>query len=502
MIRELDRRAVSVGGIPGSVLMENAGRAVVGYVHGQFGPVAGCSVYVACGTGNNGGDGFVAARHLHLAGAHVTVSITGDPSRIQGDALTHYNLMIGAGITAVAAGPSNGQIKIDALLGTGVTGAPRAEVAASIEALNACDGPTVAVDIPSGIDADTGEAPGAAVRARATVTFGYPKLGLYLREGANASGDIIVDPIGFPWESLSVQTPYAWLRSGEMRRVLPPRPRDGHKGTFGHVLVVGGSVGMSGAPIMTARAAARTGSGLVSAAVPASIQPLVAAGMDELMTIPLPDTDGALTEQSARRVQEFAAKCNAVCLGPGLRNTPATHALVAKLLSDLMVPIVLDADGLNALADQPDMLSARTATTVLTPHPGECARLLSISTADVEADRIAAVRETARKYRAVVVLKGARTLICDSRGNGEAPIGINTTGNVGMATGGSGDTLTGIIGSLIGQGCDPWDAACLGVYVHGCAGDLAAARKHTRGLMAGDISEEVPAALRELEESA
>jgi NAD(P)H-hydrate epimerase len=258
---------------------------------------------------------------------------------------------------------------------------------------------------------------------------------------------------------------------------------------------------MSGAPLIAARAAARTGSGLVTAAVPECVQPIVASGMPELMTIPLNDRDGALTEESAAPVLEFAIRCDAVCLGPGMRTADATRAFVAAVVRKLEKPLVLDADGLNLLAKEPTLLDGRHGQTVLTPHPGECGRLLDRSTAEVEADRVCAATECARKYRAVVVLKGAHTIICDGRGNAEPAIGINTTGNAGMATGGSGDALTGVIGSLIGQGLDPWDAARLGVFIHASAGDLAAAEIGTRGLIATDITERLPAALRKLEES-
>jgi ADP-dependent NAD(P)H-hydrate dehydratase / NAD(P)H-hydrate epimerase len=501
MIRELDRRAMSEGGMPGVVLMENAGRAVVAVLNDRYGPLSARSFHIACGIGNNGGDGFVVARHLLLAGAKVTVAVIGDRVRIHGDARVHFDLLTAMGVRLSDRVEAGDSIKIDALLGTGISGAPRQEVADAIESLNRAPAATISVDVPSGVDADTGATMGVAVRADATVTFAYPKLGLFLSPAADLAGEIVVDPIGFDWDSLGPSTVYSWLRAAEMRALLPPRPRAGHKGTFGHVLIVGGSSGMSGAPIMTARAAARAGSGLVTAAVPCSIQPQVAAGMCELMTVPLPESSGTITEESALSVLDFAECCDAVCLGPGMRNTSSTRAFVARLSATLTRPIVFDADALNGLAEDPSILSSRTAPALLTPHPGECARLLGISTADVEADRISAARETACRYRSVVVLKGARTVICDGRGNAEPPIGINTTGNAGMATGGSGDTLTGILGSLIGQGVELWNAARLGVFIHARAGDLAAAHRGERGLVATDITEMVPFALRELEES-
>lgn len=493
-IRELDRRAIHEAGIPGAVLMENAGRAVVDAVAERFGPIFGGAFRVACGTGNNGGDGFVAARLLKLAGADVVVQVAGDPTRIHGDARIHFDLMRNVGIEPAPESPRDWRIKIDALLGTGIEGAPRAEIAALVESLNAAPGPTIAVDIPSGVNSDTGRAEGAAIQADMTVTFGYPKLGLFLAPGADLAGELMVSAIGFPWDTLAVETGYRWLRASEMARLLPPRPREAHKGMFGHLLVVGGSEGMSGAPTMAARAALRTGVGLVTVAAPRSAQRIIASKLDEAMTIALPETDGALANGAVDGVLEAAEQMDAVCLGPGVTRKPEAAAAVLELLRRLDKPIVLDADGLNALSDRPDSLANRTAPTILTPHPGECARLLGTDTASVQSDRIGSVRDAAKRYGSVVVLKGARTLVCDGRAP-ELPIAVNTTGNPGMATGGSGDTLTGMIGALLARNMDAFDAACLGVFLHGTAGDIAAEEIGPEGFTAGDIGEAIPAAI-------
>jgi hydroxyethylthiazole kinase-like uncharacterized protein yjeF len=254
---------------------------------------------------------------------------------------------------------------------------------------------------------------------------------------------------------------------------------------------------MGGAPAMSARAAMRAGVGLVTIAVPESIQSVVAGRLDEAMTKALPEANGALAANSVEAVLHLAGRCDAVCLGPGLSQVPEAQAVVVKLLSRLEKPVVLDADGLNALASRPDSLQGRKYPTILTPHPGECARLLDSDTASIQSNRIASVREAAKKYNAIVVLKGARTLICDGT-KSNLPIAVNTTGNPGMATGGSGDTLTGMVGAFAARGMDCFDAACLGVYLHGSAGDIASESIGPQGLVAGDIAEAVPRAISEL----
>jgi len=504
MMRSLDRRAIDEYGIPGVVLMENAGRSVFEYLRERFHPLSTRRFHVFCGTGNNGGDGFVVARYLTLAGAQVYVTLVGDLEKVRGDARVHFELMVRLGIELKQLEATH-SIQIDALLGTGIEGPPRAEYAEAIRCINSSPQPTISVDIPSGVSSDTGQAPGEAVCATATITFGYPKLGMFLSPGADLVGELIVCDIGFPWHVLNGDIPYDWLRPDELPP-FPARPRAAHKGMFGHVLVVGGSIGMSGAVTMTAKAALRSGAGLVTVATPASAQPLVASKLDEAMTLPLPEKKGALCAESFELVREMAERCDVICLGPGATREPETQSVIARLLQHVDRPVVVDADGLNALAAHPDSVRERTAPTILTPHPGECARLLGTTAEAVQSDRIGAVRETAARYRSIVVLKGARSLIADGRSSSNShaeeatlPICINTTGNPGMATGGSGDSLTGILGALIGQQVDAFQAACLGVYLHGRAGDFAAEAKGETALIAGDIIEMLPRAIQELE---
>lgn len=509
-MRDLDRRAMAEGGMPGSVLMENAGRAVFEVVSERYGDVRNRPFLIACGTGNNGGDGFVAARYLHLAGAKVQVWLCGAAERLKGDAAAHCQVMRHMGLVPREDPPDvpADTVCIDALLGTGAKDAPRGRIAEAIRWLNDRSAPTVAVDIPSGVDSDTGAAPGEAIHADMTIAFAYPKIGLFLPPATNLVGELIVRDIGFAWDTLAFETPFRWLQSDKLSALLPPRPREAHKGQAGHVLILGGSRGMSGAPTLAARAALRTGVGLVTVAAPESAQGLIAGKLDEAMTIPLPEKNGALAESGWDVILAKASASNAVCIGPGATQEPETQSLLLRLLHELKTPVVLDADGLNALAACPDaqaILTGRSADTVLTPHPGECARLLGTDTENVQSDRIRAVRETAVRFRSVVVLKGANTLICDGRKDElpeRLPIAVNTTGNPGMATGGMGDTLTGILGALLAQKPqrDTFDAACLSVYLHGLAGDLAAQEGET-GLIAGDVSAALPRAINLLQQS-
>ena len=498
-MRALDRRAMEEAGIPGVVLMENAGRAVFEFLRERFGPVRDHHFSVYCGVGNNGGDGFVTARYLSLAGARVRVQLAGDGATITGDAQTHYRLMqeigIRPGIGARAAG-----VKIDALLGTGASGAPRGEYAYTIRSLNADTWPTISIDVPSGVDATTGRTPGEAVRATATVTFGFPKLGMFLAPGADCVGELVIDSIGFPWDALKPDHTFTMIRADELKGSIRKRPPEAHKGTCGHIVVVGGSRGLTGAPAMAGHSALRAGAGLVTVAVPESVQLSVAGRQAELMTIPIREENGGFTPAGIDELASTLARADVLCIGPGGGRSPQALDFMARVVREIDKPAVVDADALYALAENPESVENRKSALVLTPHPGECARLLNRDVEAVQDDRISAVRDAATRYRAVCVLKGRRTLIADGRSGKEPiPVAINTTGNPGMATGGSGDALTGILGALLAQKPDALEAACVGVFLHGRAGDLACESKGEHGMIAGDIIEMIPDALRELE---
>ena len=567
-MRDMDRRANEDFGVPGVVLMENAGRAVVDAVKREYGSVRGRRALIFCGPGNNGGDGFVIARYLHLAGAFCTLIFVGEAEALKADARIHYDIALRIGLDFMPVGQdaardallAHADFVIDALLGTGVKSAPRAEIAAQIEAIDAARCPVFAVDIPSGVDADTGATPGAAVHATHTVTFAYPKVGLLLFPGAENVGKLHVADIGFDWAKIvptgsasteaTIRVQFALdaetvgaagkgtrsrdkgrpdgdfdgpgsdprLDFGQANRLLQKRRGETNKGDYGHVGVVAGSRGMAGAPSLVARGAQRVGAGLVTVLAPVGVQPTIGAKLDEQMTMPLPEKDGAVAGAAFAEIARFAAKATVLCVGPGLTTQTEATALVQRLVVEIPKPLVLDADGLNALALSPETALARPnearAPLVLTPHPGEAARLLGTSIADVQSNRVESARELARRYRATVVLKGRYSLTADPQGN----VIINTSGNPGMASGGMGDTLTGILGGLLAQAAAPLRAieanaafrtellptlevVALGVFLHGLAGDMAASMQGEAGLVAGDLIDHLPAALRLLEET-
>ncbi len=535
-MREMDRRAIEEGGIPGVVLMENAGRAVFEVLREKLGGVAGKHLVVLCGSGNNGGDGFVVARHLLLAGASVEAIFVGDATKLTPDSRLYYDLLKKVDKSALYSLHEwveifhNDSIDavVDALLGTGLKDAPREEYQKAIRFF--AKNFTVAVDIPSGVNADTGAVPGFAVKANVTVTFGYPKLGHFLFPGADYVGELYTDSIGWDWTNNELEPSIQWCVQPEVMaktaarqrtwgyfsnvsipdNFLQKRKQESNKGDYGHVGIIAGSRGMAGAPALAARAAQRSGTGLVTVLSAACVQPTLAAKLDEQMTIPLPDADGSISEEAFPEIQKFAEKATVLCIGPGLTTHPQTVALVQKIIAEIDKPIVLDADGLNALAQNPDIIKQRKQNTaaplILTPHPGETARLLGTTIEAVQSDRIAAVRELSAKYGAYVVLKGRHSLTADPDGN----VIVNTTGNPGMATGGSGDTLTGILGGFLAryfaahkQGLPEYplthQTVALAVLIHGAAGDMAAEALGESALNASDIAAHLPAVLKRLE---
>ena len=372
---------------------------------------------------------------------------------------------------------------VDALFGTGLSRELDTYYKDIITAINGSPALVVAVDIPSGINADTGQSMGAAVRAVETVTFALPKNGHYLYPGAGCTGRLTVVDIGIPQE-LYAGLKNCVLTPAVVRPLLVDRPADSHKGTFGSVLLVAGSAGMSGAAVLAARAALRGGCGLLYAAVPACIRTVLAAQVPEAITVALPEAaEGSLLPESAALLQERWATCHAVAVGPGWTQATELQSLLNDIITECPLPLVIDADGLNLLAGMPDALARRTAPVVLTPHPGEAARLLGVKTKDIQADRFGSARRLARRFHATVVLKGAHTVVAEPDGT----IAVNTTGNSGLATAGSGDVLTGLLAALLAQGLDTASAARLAVFLHGLAGDLAAAEVGERSLLAGDV---------------
>jgi NAD(P)H-hydrate epimerase len=404
----------------------------------------------------------------------------------------------GAAFGRLRAELGDADVVVDALLGTGVRGPATGAIAAAIEAINAAGRPVCALDLPSGLPSD-GEAPaGPVVRAGVTVTFGLPKLGLVLPAGAAYAGRVEIADLGVPRAWLGEGIRAALLEAADVQAALPRRPVDAHKGTYGHLLVVAGSVGKTGAAALVCLGALRAGTGLVTCATPASQQPVVAARLSEAMTEPLPETAArTLSAKAVERIVELLSRMDAVAVGPGVGLDPETQAAVRTLVRDVERPMVVDADALTALADRPALCRDAPAPRLLTPHPGEAARLLGCGVAEVQADRIGSARRLAAESGAVVALKGARTVVASPDGR----VTLNPTGNPGMATGGTGDVLTGVAGGLLAQGVAPPAALGAAVYLHGLAGDLAAETRGEAGLVAGDLADALPAAIRRIRDA-
>jgi NAD(P)H-hydrate epimerase len=468
-------------------------------------------VVVLCGKGGNGGDGLAAARHLARLGVTPRVILMATADDLGGDAALNLRAARGSGLLVeeVPDAASWSRIHhlldrpvvvVDALLGTGVQGGARGLMAEVIRDVNRSAADVVAVDLPSGLDADSPLVPGPAIGADRTYTLCRPKVPIVLEPGALHAGRWSVIPIGIPDEAVAEARPeIEWLDADAARSLVRPRPDQSHKGIYGHLLAVAGSTGKSGAAVLVARGALRAGAGLVTVATPSSVLPVVAAQQAEVMTAPLPEAaPGDLGPGATERLLALLEERDALAMGPGLGTSAGTRDAVIGVIAGCRVPAVLDADALNAIAAEnsagPPRHLGSTWPRVLTPHPGEAARLLSISTASVQEDRLDAVRRLASSTGAWVVLKGHRTLVAGPGGR----VSINSTGNPGMATGGMGDVLTGMIGALLARGMEPPDAARLAVFAHGDAGDRAAAARGQEGLTASDLLEALPATFREL----
>jgi hydroxyethylthiazole kinase-like uncharacterized protein yjeF len=509
-MRDIDRRAIETRGIPGIALMEAAGIALANACREELGgTVAGRRIAIFCGPGNNGGDGFVAARHLAADDARVTVLHTAALTDLQGDAaLAAVPLKNSSSLRRIELGgkPTLTQrydLIIDALLGTGsrlpLTGGYPDLVAAINDLAKASECPVIACDLPTGIDADSGKADGPAIRATRTVTFALPKPGLLLFPGAEFVGRITVANIGIP-RDLYADLPAFLTTQDELRTLLPPRAesRDANKGAFGTLLVIAGSAGMAGASALSALSGLRAGAGLVMLALPESLIDVASVLAPEAVLRHLPETaarthggPGALDAALA-----LAEKADAVAMGPGMGQNDDVARFIQEFARRVSKPLLVDADGLNALARTPDALRARTAPTALTPHPGEMGRLMNCATVDVQADRIGTVRAAAERYGVTVLLKGSRTLIAEPGGRWA----INRRGTAALATAGSGDVLTGVIGAYLGQGLSAFDAARAGAYVHALAGEAAAESLGNIGVLAGDVRDHLPIARRRLYE--
>jgi ADP-dependent NAD(P)H-hydrate dehydratase / NAD(P)H-hydrate epimerase len=512
-MRALDRATIDSGLVTGAELMERAGRGVAVAAVKHLGSPLALRVLVLCGPGNNGGDGFVAARHLRAMGASVRVGLVAPRAQVHDDALAHLERMEAAGVPAEPADTDatlaalvgtteRWDWALDALLGTGASGELRGMMPAATEALrrlHAHGTRIVAVDLPTGVSSDDGSVTEHAVAAHLTVTFGYPKRGNFLHPGREHCGLLERVDIGLLPPERAGLSPARLAVGSELGALLPSRDPRAHKGTAGRVLVVGGAMGMAGAVMLAARAASRAGAGYVRVAVPASLADVIAAQLVEQM--PLACGEGSqrsLTTSAAPQILEEASRADAVAIGPGLSRDPDAVRLARDLLAHMDMPVVLDADGLSAFAPPDGNLEAALrgapAPRVVTPHLGEMARLTGEMPSALEARRVDAAREWAKRWGCVLVLKGAPTVVAAPDGR----VSVNPTGNAGMATAGMGDVLTGVVAALLAQRLAPFDAACLAVFVHGLAGDFAADDIGPVGLVASDVVERLPRALHAL----
>jgi NAD(P)H-hydrate epimerase len=509
-MRRVDEHAVRDLRIPGATLMENAGRgaadAVLAWLAAAKRPARSRRVAIVCGKGGNGGDGFVVARHLKRRGVRCDVLLAAPPSEIRGDAATKLRELEKTGLRpqvvadSAAFGPllARADLIVDALLGTGTRGGAEGLVAAAIEAINAAGAPVISLDIPSGLPADGGEPSRSAIRADATVTFAGLKRGLVMPPGLSHAGHVSVIDIGVPPSEVARGITTFVVDPEDVARHFPPRPPEAHKGTYGHLLVVAGSVGKTGAAALAANAALRSGVGLVTVATAASQQPVVAGLVVEAMTVPLSEGGpGSVGSAAWDALAAMGAQRDAVAIGPGLGLDAEAQALSRRVVSEMPAPTVVDADALTALVGHLDLLRKAPAPRCLTPHPGELARMLGVTTADVQRDRLAAARALATSYRVALVLKGAVSVVATPDGS----VFLNPTGNPGMASGGTGDVLTGMVGAFLARGLAPDEALISAVYLHGLAGALAAERVGEESLIARDVIATLPAAFARIKAS-
>jgi ADP-dependent NAD(P)H-hydrate dehydratase / NAD(P)H-hydrate epimerase len=505
-MREADRRTIDDIGIPSLVLMENAGRQAVAAMEAMYSDLLDREVAVLCGRGNNGGDGFVIVRTLVQRGVDVAVFLIGSIGDVRGDARVNLEILGRLGLTVVEVADSQAwelhfsevsdcTLIVDAIFGTGLNAPVAGFIESVIADVNASGIPVVSIDLPSGLSADSAEPVGPSIEAELTITIAAPKLPLVLPPAELRAGDIVIADIGIPIDVLdSVAGPRVdLLTRSAMREIVVPRIADSHKGDYGRVLLVAGSLGKTGAAHLAAVGALRSGAGLVTIATPASCQSILAVMTPEYMTEPLQEADGGLALDDVDRVLEMAR--DVVAIGPGLGQAPATRAFVQQIVDRATMPLVIDADGLNAFASAPDRLTGREGRDIIiTPHPGEMARLVGMSTHEVQAHRLEIARNFASGHRLFVVLKGHRTLIATPDGK----VFINPTGNPGMATGGTGDVLTGMIAAWLAQLLDAEAACKIAVYLHGLAGDLAEADVGEVAMTSGDVAGHLGDAMLEL----
>ncbi len=502
-MRRIDERSGRDHGVPADLLMDNAGREIASSLLRRHADLPSRRVLILCGRGNNGGDGITAARHLRRHGVEARTVLLGRGTDLKGAAATAMARARSEGIAVEEIADDDGwaavrrwlpenDLIVDALLGTGSRGAASGRLREAIEAINGAGCEVVSVDIPSGLSGGEAKVPGPCVEADRTIALAGLKIALVFPPAARFAGEVEVVDIGIPAAAVEAErVDLHWVDASLAASLVPPRDPSSHKGLYGHVLIVAGSRGKSGAAVLMARACLRSGAGLVTVASPQSAQPLVAAGVPEAMTEPVAETpSGTLAPAAVPRLLDLLSERDVLAAGPGLGTDPDAAEALRALLDGARKPMVLDADALNIMSEGSARRKPPAAPTVLTPHPGEAGRLLRTSSAEIQSDRLSAARRLARESLCTVLLKGHRSLAADPSGQ----VRVNPTGNAGMATGGSGDVLTGIVAAWLAQRLDPFDAAALSAYVHGLAGDMAARELGPISLTAGDIVEYLPRA--------
>ncbi len=506
-MQRIDRVTISRHGVSGTLLMERAGLAVVSKIKEIFPDK---KVMVLCGSGNNGGDGLVVARVLHNQGRDVQVFLSAKPDDLKGDARVNYKSAKKAGVKIYSLRKflthnaslitRHNLLIVDALLGTGLNKDVKAPLSDVIKKTNRMRCPVVSVDIPSGISSDTGQVMGCAIKANYTISFGLPKRGHLLYPGAEHTGRLFIRNIGFSQRLLrSGDIRVNLIQENDIPLLLPERPRYSHKGTYGHVLLIAGSSGKTGAAFMAAKSCLRTGAGLVTIGIPESLVNIFQSRVTEEMVLPLPDKgNGTLSYEAFNPIFSFLKqKASVLAIGPGISVDDEISRLISLLITKSSVPMVIDADGINAISGGAGVLKKSRVPLILTPHPGEMARLMSskqseVNSRQIEKDRINIAMTFAEKTKTCLVLKGVPTIISTP----DARAFINPTGNPGMATAGTGDVLTGMISALLAQGLTPGNASILGVYMHGLVGNAVAKKKGKHSLIASDMINAIPAVFK------
>lgn len=511
-MQKIDRRVIEKLRIPGVVLMENAGRGIASTIEKCGGPLSKKHVLVVCGKGNNGGDGFVAARHLLNCGARISVAIVGKARDVRGDAKVNLDILkkVAGGERRLAIFECSSSkslsrsmtpdVVVDALFGTGFSGKVREPYKGVIRWINNSRATVVAVDVPSGVNADTGAVADVAVHADLTVTMGMMKIGLAVGKGRECAGKVRVERLGVPRTAYGDGPHRSFLAGArDVRILLPKRPRDAHKHSVGKIFVIAGSRGLTGAAAMVSEAAMRMGAGAVVLGTPKSVYPILAKKLTEVMVESFDETaEGSLSMNALPSIERYVKWSDVVVLGPGLSRNPETRELIRVLVRYIDKPLLLDADGLNAFERNSLLLKKKkSAHVIITPHTGELSRMSGMLSREIESDRVGCARALARTWGVTVVLKGPSTVTAGRDGT----VIVNSTGNPGMATAGSGDVLAGIIAALRSQRLPDIEAAYCGVYIHGLAGDIAEHAYGERGLLATDILAKSVDAVKHLENS-